>query len=154
MDAEPEFLEGNANDVILEKIQLNEKDISMILEAGYNIGEIKCSKGIAMPLDDMEPIELELQDEEGHPDDVEVFGDEAANDVGNKPTNDVEAEAGNEAAAEGVDEGQEETNEGVNNLPVYRKRIPYERVLKIKLKNPVYDKDGSGSSATKPVSLE
>ncbi|CAH1452793.1 unnamed protein product [Lactuca virosa] len=80
-EEEPEFLEGNADDVIPEKIQLNEEDVAMLLESGYSIGEIEGSKGIAMPLDDMAPVELELQDQEGHPDDVEVFADDEVDDV-------------------------------------------------------------------------
>ncbi|CAH1421942.1 unnamed protein product [Lactuca virosa] len=122
-----------------------------------------------MPLDDMAPVELELQDQEGHPDDVDVFVDDGGVDAGeeawsecddegvvaadNHVVDEVQVEAGIEAVVEGVDDR-------VNNLPnlstkpVHRKRKPSERILKLKLKKTVYDKDGSGSSATKPVKLD
>ncbi|CAH1427471.1 unnamed protein product [Lactuca virosa] len=137
------------------------------------------SKGIAIPLDEMTPVELELQYQEGHPDDVEVFADDEVDDVqvddvqvddvevfaddegddegvvaaDNHVVDEVQVEAGIEAAVEGVEDR-------VNNLPnlstkpMHRKRKPSERILKLKLKKTVYDKDGSGSSATKPVKLD
>ena len=55
---------------------------------------------------------------------------------------------------EAGDEGNEADDEGVNNLPRIRRRRPSERILKKKLKKAVYDKDGGGSSAAKPVHLE
>lgn len=39
-------------------------------------------------------------------------------------------------------------------LAVKRRRKPSERILKKKLKNVVFDKDGGGMSAANPVSLE
>ncbi|CAH1421897.1 unnamed protein product [Lactuca virosa] len=127
-EEELELLEGNSNDFIPDKIQLNEEDVAMLLESRYNIGEIE-----------------ELQYEEAHPDDVEVFVDDEVNDGG--------VDAGKEVVVEGVDEGQEE-DDGVSNLLVCRKRKPSDRILKLKLKKIVYDKDGSGSSATKHVKLD
>ena len=52
------------------------------------------------------------------------------------------------------EEGNEADDEGVNNLPRIRRRRPSERILKKKLKKAVYDKDGGGSSAAKPVHLD
>ena len=71
----------------------------------------------------------------------------------NHVVDEVQVEAGIEATIEGMDDR-------VNNLsnlstkPVHRKRKPPERILKLKLKKTVYDKDGSGSSATKLVKLD
>ena len=39
-------------------------------------------------------------------------------------------------------------------VPMPRKRKPSQRIIKNKLKKAVFDKDGGGSSAANPVSLE
>nr|KAJ0223078.1 hypothetical protein LSAT_V11C200057480 [Lactuca sativa] len=104
-------------------------------------------------VDDVEVVDDVQVDEvvdDGQVDDVEVFADDEGDDEG---VDKVQVEAGIEAAVEGVDDI-------VNNLPnlstktVHRKRKPSERILKLKLKKIVYDKDGGGSSATKPVKLD
>ncbi|CAH1442256.1 unnamed protein product [Lactuca virosa] len=138
-EEEPKFLEGNADDVIPEKIQLNEEDVAMLLESEYNIGEIEGGKGISMPLDDMTPVELELQDQEGHPDDVEVFVDDGGVNAGdeewsegddegvvaadNHVVDEVQLEAGIKADVEGVDDCH-------TPKPEWRKRSGVEDVMR------------------------
>ncbi|CAH1433329.1 unnamed protein product [Lactuca virosa] len=158
----------------------------MLLESGYNIGEIEGSKGITMPLDNMTPVELELQDQEGHPDDVEVFADDEVDDVqvdeivddvevvndvqvdevvddvqvddvevfaDDEGVDEVQVEAGIEAAVEGVDDIVDNLP-NLSTKPLHRKRKPSKKILKLKLKKTVYDKDGSDSNATKPIKLD
>ncbi|CAI9286612.1 unnamed protein product [Lactuca saligna] len=119
------------------------------------------------------------KDEEWHPDDVEVFVDDKEDDgrvdvgeeawsegddegvvtVDNDVMDEGQVEAGIKVVVERVDEGKNE-DDGVNNLQnqctkhTYRERKHSERIPKLKLKKTVYEKDGSDSSATKPVKLD
>ncbi|KAI3724416.1 hypothetical protein L2E82_36191 [Cichorium intybus] len=57
-----------------------------------------------------------------------------------------------------VEDGNKEDQGHVVDAPVIHKKLkprrPSERILKNKLKNPVFDKDGGGSTNDNPVDLE
>ncbi|KAI3501827.1 hypothetical protein L1887_29853 [Cichorium endivia] len=131
-DSQVEFHEGDPSDVLPDKIQVNEEDLALLLEAGYTMAELEASRGLQMPLDDMPAVEMDLDDGEGHPD--EDFNQE-------------------EDGEEHPNKEADPDNEGVKNLPKMKRKAS-ERILKMKLKKVVYDADGGGSNSTTPVILE
>ncbi|KAL4586511.1 hypothetical protein LXL04_011147 [Taraxacum kok-saghyz] len=142
---EPDFSEGDDGGVIPDKHQLNEEDVAVLLEAGYTMAELEGNPQLQMPVDDTAPVVMDLADDSQpvYEDGEVVIADDGAAYV-----------FADEMIVGAGEEGNEADDEGVNNLPRIRRRRPSERILKKKLKKAVYDKDGGGSSAAKPVHLD
>ncbi|CAH1425990.1 unnamed protein product [Lactuca virosa] len=105
---------------------------------------------LEIELDDISPVEMDLNEDEP---DVDEGEGEGVND-GNEDANDV---LNNEVADDGnkvVDDGNEADDEGHMIMPKTRKRKPSERITKLKLKKAVFDKDGGGSTCSNPLNLE
>ncbi|CAH1440242.1 unnamed protein product [Lactuca virosa] len=64
---EPEFTEGNASDVLPEMVMLDLESVADLLGAGYSMAEIESMRGVQVELDDMPPVEMDVNEVEHIP---------------------------------------------------------------------------------------
>ncbi|CAH1416035.1 unnamed protein product [Lactuca virosa] len=158
-----EFNDGKDDGVLIYKVKLDAEQIALMLEAGYSMEEIEGMEGVELELDDMPPVELDMEDVLDHPsdndddaiiDDVDGIVDDAIIEVDGGG----EQKEGDDDGHLGDDEGEQEEggdDEGPDDVPRATKlRKPSERIILQKLKKTVFDKNGGGSSASNPVRLE
>ncbi|CAH1440669.1 unnamed protein product [Lactuca virosa] len=96
-----------------DKVKLDAEQIALMLEAGYSMEEIEGMEGVEMELDDMPPVELDMEDVLDHPsdndddaiiDDVDGIVDDAIIEVDGGG----EQEEGGDDGHLGDDEGEQE----------------------------------------------
>ncbi|KAL7610433.1 hypothetical protein Lser_V15G13987 [Lactuca serriola] len=64
---EPEFIEGNASDVLPEMVMLDLESVADLLGAGYSMAEIESLRGVKVELDDMPAVEMDVNEVEDIP---------------------------------------------------------------------------------------
>nr|KAJ0187152.1 hypothetical protein LSAT_V11C900491060 [Lactuca sativa] len=171
---EPEFTEGNASDVLPEMVMLDLESVADLLGAEYNMAEIESMRGFQDELDDMPPVEMDVNEVEDIPyvdgvmegNEGEVDADDADEVAGEgegvgegdgdgvgeddgKGDGDIEDEGDGAGEDDATDlEGNDADDEG--HVPPRRTRKPSERIILQKLKKPCFDKDGRGSTSSYP----
>ncbi|CAH1413434.1 unnamed protein product [Lactuca virosa] len=108
-----EFNDGKDDGVLVDKVKLDAEQITLMLEAGYNMEEIEGMEGVELELDDMPPLELDMEDVLDHPSDND--DDAIINDVDGVVDDAIievddggEQEEGGDDGHLGDDEGEQE----------------------------------------------
>nr|KAJ0196580.1 hypothetical protein LSAT_V11C700373430 [Lactuca sativa] len=102
-----EFMERNTSDVLPEMVMLDLESISDLLGAGYSMAEIESMRGVQVELDDMPPVEMDVNEVEDIPYvDGVMEGNEGEGDADD--AGEVACEGEGEGDGDGAGEGDGE----------------------------------------------